>query len=68
MGGEDQVKREKEGRKGGGIEFEERVNWDLEKNRDESKDRDILIEGFFMGLARNLELEKFSGMTKSDPT
>ena len=29
------------------------------KDRDEYKERDILIEGAFMGLARNLDLEKF---------
>ncbi len=32
-----------------------------------SKERDILIEGAIMGLARNLRLEKFPGIHKDDP-
>ena len=38
------------------------------KDRDESKERDIVIEGAIMGLARNLALEKFSGIHKDDPS
>ena len=37
------------------------------KDRDESKERDILIEEDIMGLARNLALEKFLGIHKDDP-
>ena len=37
------------------------------KDRDESKKRDILIEGAIMGLARNPDLEKFLGIHKDDP-
>ena len=33
----------------------------------ERKERDILIEGAIMGLARNLELEKFPEIHKDDP-
>ena len=36
------------------------------KDRNESKERDILIEGAIMGLARNLALEKFPGIEKDD--
>ena len=36
------------------------------KKRDESKKRDILIEGAIVGLARNLSLEKFLGIHKDD--
>ena len=39
-----------------------------QKDRDESKETDNLIEGAFMGLARNLALEKFSGIHKDDPS
>ena len=38
------------------------------RDRDESKERDILIEGAIMGLARNLALEKFPGIYKDDPS
>ena len=37
------------------------------KDRDESKERDILIEGAIVGLARNLALGKFPGAHKDDP-
>ena len=37
------------------------------KVRDESKERDILIERALMGLARNLALEKLPGTHKDDP-
>ena len=40
----------------------------MKKDRDESKKRDILIEGAIMELARNLALEKFSGIHKDDPS
>ena len=36
------------------------------KDRDESKERDILIEGAIIELARNLALEKFPGIHKDD--
>ena len=38
------------------------------KDRYESKERDILIEGAVMGLARNPALEKFPGIHKDDPS
>ena len=38
------------------------------KERDESKERDILIEGTIMGLARNQVPEKFLGIHKGDPS
>ena len=38
------------------------------KDRDESKERDILIEGAIIGLARNVVLEKFPGIHKDDPS
>ena len=38
------------------------------KDRDESKERNILIEGAIVGLARNVALEKFSGIHKDDPS
>ena len=38
------------------------------KDRDESKERDIVIEGATMGLARNLALEKFPGIYKDNPS
>ena len=38
------------------------------KDRDESKERDILIEGAIMGLARNLALNKFPEIYKDDPS
>ena len=38
------------------------------KDRDESKERDILIEEAIMRLARNLTLEKFPGIHKGDPS
>lgn len=34
---------------------------------DSYNERDVLIEGVFMGLGRNLALEKFSGIHKVDP-
>ena len=37
------------------------------KDRYESKKRDIMIEGAIIGLARNLALEKLSGIHKNDP-
>ena len=37
------------------------------KDRDESKEREILIECAIIGLARNLALEKFLGIHKVDP-
>ena len=36
------------------------------KDRYESKERDILIEGAIMGLARNLTLETFPKIYKND--
>ena len=33
-----------------------------------NKERDILIEGTIMKLARNLALEKFPGFQKDDPS
>ena len=33
-----------------------------------SMERNILIEGSFMGLARNLALEKFPGIHKDNPS
>ena len=38
------------------------------KNRNESKERDILIEGAIMGSSRNLALEKFPGIHKDNPS
>ena len=38
------------------------------KDRDENKERDILIEGAIMGLARNMALEKFPRIHKDDPS
>ena len=38
----------------------------MEEDRDESKERDILIEGAIVGLARNLTLEKFPRIHKDD--
>ena len=38
------------------------------KVRDESKERDILIEDAIMRLARNLALGKFPGIHKNDPS
>ena len=38
------------------------------KDRDESEERDILIEGDIMGLARNLVLEKVPEIHKDDPS
>ena len=40
---------------------------DRENTNMESKERDILIDGVIMGLARNLALEKFPGIHKDDP-
>ena len=34
----------------------------------ERKERDILVEGVSMDLARNLALEKFLGLHKDDPS
>ena len=34
----------------------------------ENKERNILIEGAILGLARNLALEKFLGIYKNDPS
>ena len=34
----------------------------------ENKEKDILIDGAIMGLARNLALEKFPGIYKDDPS
>ena len=45
---------------------EQDMRW--RKDRDESKERDVLIEGVIMGLARNLALEKFPGIHKDDPS
>ena len=36
-------------------------------DRNESKERDILIEGAIIGLARNLVLEKVPGIHKNVP-
>ena len=38
------------------------------KDRDESKERDILTEGAIMRLIRNLTLEKFPVIHKDDPS
>ena len=40
----------------------------MEEDRDENKERDVLIEGAIMGLARNLAPEKFPGLHKDDPS
>ena len=40
------------------------MNW--EEEREESKERDIFIEGAIMGLVRNLALGKFPGIQKDD--
>ena len=48
--------RRGEGERGGQLEGMELSRW--RKDRDESKERDILIEGAIVGLARNLALEK----------
>ena len=40
----------------------------MRKDKNESKERNILIEGATMGLARNLALEKFPGINKDDPS
>ena len=37
------------------------------RTKRENKERDILIEGAIMGLARNLALGKFPGIHKDDP-
>ena len=37
------------------------------KDRDESKERGIWIEGAIMGLEKNPTLEKFPGIRKDDP-
>ena len=42
------------------------VKW--RKDRDKSKERDILIEEAIMGLARNLALEKFLGIHNNYPS
>ena len=36
--------------------------------KEESNERDILIEGVIMGLGRNLVLGKLPGIYKDDPT
>ena len=41
---------------------------DVGRTEMESKERDILIEGTIIGLARNLALEKFPGIHKDDPS
>ena len=56
----------REGEWEGEVEGTGQLRW--RKDRDESKERDILIEGAIMGLARNLSLEKFSGIHKDDPS
>ena len=38
------------------------------EDRDESNERDIFIEEVFMGLVRNLALEKFPGIHEDDPS
>ena len=38
------------------------------KDRDESKERGILIEGAILELIRNSTLEKFPGNHKDDPS
>lgn len=38
------------------------------KDRDEIKERDVLIEGAIMELARNLALENFPRIHKDDPS
>ena len=40
----------------------------MEEDRDGSKERDTLIEGAIMGLARNPTLENFPGTHKDDPS
>ena len=38
------------------------------KDRDGSKEREILMEGAIIGLAKTLTLEKFPGIHKYDPS
>ena len=38
------------------------------KDRYKNKEIDSLIEGAIMGLARNLDLEKYPGIHKDDPS
>ena len=52
------------GEKGGGGELEGMRWLRWRKDRFESKERDILIEGAIMELARDLALEKFPGIHK----
>ena len=55
---------EEEGRRGGELEGMGWLRW--RKDRDENKERDILIEEAIMRLARNLYLEKFPGIHKDN--
>ena len=64
--GEQKGKMEGEGDGGGELEGMGYLRW--RKNRDESKERDNLIEGAIVGLARNLVLGKFSGLHKDNPS
>ena len=55
-----------EGRKGE-ENLKEQDAWDGERTKMESKERDVLIEGAIIELARNLTLEKFPETYKDDP-
>lgn len=52
----------------GGPKGKERREREGEKNMQESKERDTLIEGIIMGLARSLALGTFPGIHKNDPS
>ena len=45
----------------------EQSSQDGRRTEIKSKERDILVEGAIMGLARNLALEKFPGIDKDNP-
>ena len=57
---------DEEGKGKGRGEFEGMGYSRWRKDRDESKEVDILIVGAIMGVARNLALEKFPGIHKDD--
>ena len=65
--GEKMVEGEKERRKGEKRRTRENGMVKMGKDRNGEQERDILIEGVIMGLARNLALEKFPGIHKDDP-
>ena len=65
--GRRESRRGREGKKGMGEEnLKKWDSRDREQTETESKERDILIEGAIIGLARNLALEKFPGIHKDD--